>query len=338
MAVCVDAMYPKLSNKAVWPTDKPWTYLFDRSNNNGYFARAIAHQQRQLAPEKRARGGGTEKRKRAKTSVSNEVPVVQSADDLELSNEVNYLRNIVARDCVKPDILTSMRDTFKERRYLINNESKRLSVSTLIDAFPHLLSFEGEVIDQEFSLLHNDKKDNLLRNFHQYSAKLLKMAESNPKKYPPDLLHHGNAHLSAFVILANFLPKPRRSYPWEESMNPTPVLYDFYQSVPMGSNVEYEIEQRRQLTKYPIQPYILNVGTRMFIVLGNSEWLALPRECSTLQGVDFLIKACYALDTPYYLGWKNVFRFLTVYLYNITPDHQRLSVFAEQHRALMQIQ
>jgi hypothetical protein len=110
----------------------------------------------------------------------------------------------------------------------------------------------------------------------------------------------------------------------------------------VGSNIQHEIEQKRAGSNHSIQPYIMAVGHprcigKMYLVWGDSHSMELSRSATPLRAIDLWFKAHYVLHCPPVLGWKNVFRFLEVHLFGITPENPRLSLFMEKYLELQSV-
>jgi len=107
--------------------------------------------------------------------------------------------------------------------------------------------------------------------------------------------------------------------------------------------VQFEIETKRVNSNHPVQPYLVGVGDKKkiltyILVLGDSQSIQLPRNCLGLRALDLLIKAHYALNIEFVLGWKNVYRFLTLHVYKLPPTKEQIekrhSTFVEQFMQL----
>ncbi|KAK3932659.1 Superoxide dismutase [Mn/Fe] [Frankliniella fusca] len=336
MAVSFVATYPKMCQALVAPDDKPWSWLFSRENNCGKLANNVASKQRHPNHPK-ARGGGLERRKNPKKKAEVELQPL-TIQQLNLSNDAKYLKVLVANDRSRNTVESLARKTFDERRNIIKVKTAPLKL--LLEAFPHITFFKGAMIDHEFDLLYPEKGEGFLKNFHLYVPKLLKIAELDEKKYPPGKCKvFADDDLNACIILANFLPKPKKSYSYEANMDPCPDISDFFQVVPVrdsvGSNLENEIARRCIERRHPIQPYLLCLGHprclgKITLVWGDKESTDLPVGIAPLKAVDYLAKAFHIMQVPYMLGWKNFFRFISYHFYRIPPEHNRLSVFTAQ--------
>lgn len=101
-----------------------------------------------------------------------------------------------------------------------------------------------------------------------------------------------------------------------------------------GSDPEHEATKRREAAKYSIQPHLMATGNphvlaQMFLVLGDGVVMSLPRSATPTNAVDLLLKTFFALSLHYPLGWKNVFRFLQVHVYELPLENPRESSFDE---------
>ncbi|KAK3917324.1 Nitrate reductase [Frankliniella fusca] len=335
MAVSLVACFPKFG-QPMGEDSNPWSWLYNRKHNTGKLANIVAH--RQTKQKSRLRGGGTREKKKP-PQVKERAPKLSAIHEMQLSVEARFLRALLNVDTSRKDIELGMKNTFMERRKII--ESQDYTNCAVIDAWPHLKSFRGEMIDLEFGLLHPEQSKNLIKNFHTIVLPLLKLAE-NKEKFP-SVQFYSDVTLQAMIVLSQFLPKPKRCYDYETSMNPIPDINDFLQIVPVGSNVQYEINEKRTKSKHPIQPYLLGVGTEkkiesIILVLGDSQSVQLPPGVQVLKAIDLLVKAHYVLNTHYVLGWKNVYRFLEVHMYKLKPSGSRLSTFTEHYLQMVNMQ
>lgn len=108
----------------------------------------------------------------------------------------------------------------------------------------------------------------------------------------------------------------------------------------VGGDPNLEVERRRKEETYPLQPYLLGIGTprninRIFLVLGDSKLVALHHTATPIHALDLLFKTFFTLSSFYPLGWKNVFRFVQVYVYEIPLENKRESTFSDKYNILM---
>ncbi|KAK3913945.1 Calpain-type cysteine protease DEK1 [Frankliniella fusca] len=341
MAVSLVGAFPKMANAPIRTTDLPWTWLFDRANNTGKFAHHHANKQRQDGTVRLRGGGSSDRRRKAKPDTQ---PVVQYLvlDDVPRSKEAVLLAMVRADDGERNNIENLMEKTFDERRDLVNNV--KCSTRLLLFAFPHLKSFEGRMIDREFSKLYGEEKNHLfLKDFQDYVPLLLKLASVDPKKYSKDQCFI-YAALNSMLVLSKFLPRPKRVYSWEESMTTLPSPDDFVEVVPIGSRLEEKMLEKRTKAGGAVQPYIIATGTckkfeSLALALGDGHYITLPPDTMPVRAVDLLIKAHYVLGSHYCLGWKNVYRFVSYYLYKLAPEKTsgRLSTFVSEYKKLMNV-
>lgn len=101
----------------------------------------------------------------------------------------------------------------------------------------------------------------------------------------------------------------------------------------MGTDPKVEAEKHISDANYPVQPFLMVQGRpgeflgQKFIVCGNGSIVSLPRQIRSVKAIDLLFKTYFALYLHYPLGWKNVFRFLQVHLFDIPLDNPRESTF-----------
>ncbi|XP_052130181.1 uncharacterized protein LOC127752125, partial [Frankliniella occidentalis] len=329
MAVSLVATFPKFAQRCTKEGEKPWTWLFGKSNGVGKLANNIANRQK-LQDTPRARSGGQRKAPQKK-----EQPVIlkRAIDPSELSNETKYLGCISHIDSNKVTIVSLAKQTFQERRNYVMDEKYLLD--SVLQQFKYLKAFKGEMIFLEFELMNPTMGDNLIRDGHQYIEKLLKLGYAEPKKYGSVSNLTKDDCLNALMILTKFLPLPKRVYAHEKKMSLVAELDHIYQLVPVGSGVELEISRRREECRHPIQPYVMAMGDRdqivsQYLVLGDGHSIQLPEQ-PTLKTIDLLLKAHYVFNVPYYLAWKNAFRFLSVQILGLPLENPRQSSFTAEH-------
>ncbi|KAK3925552.1 30S ribosomal protein S15, partial [Frankliniella fusca] len=204
----------------------PWTWLYNRSKNTGKIANIVQNLQRHQK-EKRARGGGSDNRKKGPKPVEN-IVLNETISDAELSKDAAFLRYVVDTDNARNDIEAKMKTTFKERRDLI--ESGKYNTHAILRAFPKLMSFKGSMIDFEFKLLKDGKEHNFLLNWREVSRKIAAAGRKNKKL--ESCFQFKDDALNAMYVLAKYLPRARRVYQWENEMNPDPIISDFIQVEP----------------------------------------------------------------------------------------------------------
>ncbi|KAJ1518906.1 hypothetical protein ONE63_011492 [Megalurothrips usitatus] len=335
MAVSLVATFPKLAGDTVRENDKPWSWIYNRNSNTGKLANIMQQRQRK-EKSGRARGGGTQKRKGKPKKTQSVVALFSRVPDSALSKDAKYLKLALATESSKDSIVEKMKGTFDERKALVLGGKYQLNA--ILEAFPQLKSYQGEMIDLEFQYHHPGKEDLFLLNYSDIASNLLLLAERNPGKYQHCMKFQDDT-LNSLLILAEFLPKPKRSYAWEAKMTPDPRVSDLIDVKPLGSNVQHEIEKKREKARHPVQPYLMAIGSRnnfeaLCLVLGDSASVQLPKNIQPARAVDLWVKAHYALDVPFILGWKNVLRLLTVHIYKIVPPSEKVSTLMQEWKEL----
>lgn len=312
------------------------SWLFYRKDNSG--KRAHAHAYRQTKQKTRLRKGGEKGQSSVKAPKKKIqppfVPQLSILNDVALSSETKYIKLLVANDGNIDEIEKGMKHCFEERRKLIHEG--QYNTCAILEAYPHLKSFQGQMIDFEFGLgYREDKINNILKNFHDVLPGLVLIAKRNKTKFPQkDCFAFTDVVLNGIIILSKFLPRPKRCYDFEANMSTTPLIEDIFEVILVGSNIPEAITEKRGRCNYPIQLYILAVGDSnkfhsLILVLGT-----LP-----LRALDLLFKLHFVLQSHLVLGWKNVFRFLQIHVSKvpITADQakNRHSTFVEQFKEIM---
>ncbi|KAK3916970.1 Hexosaminidase D [Frankliniella fusca] len=329
IAVSLVATFPKFAQRCVKEGEKPWSWLFDKASGRGKLANNVANRQR-IQDTPRARNGGKRKapQRKEKTPIAKRA-LVHS----ELSDESKYLACVSHIETNKETIIALAKQTFKERREFIMDEKYLLD--SLLKEFKFFQAFKGEMIFLEFESMFPGKGDNLIRDGHQYIEKLLKLGYTEAAKFASVSNTTQNDCLNALMILVKYLPLPKRVYPHEKKMAVVAELDQIYQLVPVGSNVNLEISKRREAWKHPIQPYIMAMTNNdkvvsEYLVIGDGHSIQL-QEQPTLKSIDLLLKTYYVFNVPYYLAWKNAFRFLAIQVLGLPKENPRLSDFTAQH-------
>ncbi|KAK3916612.1 Proton extrusion protein PcxA [Frankliniella fusca] len=308
-------------------------------NNIGYLANTTATTQKKLIKD----GKGVRRKGKPDSEIQAKVPrklkslptnvdnCPEDPDPIDFVKDVNELDNTVASPGERLNILNLMRRTYQRRKEKFHN--KDTSAQVLVMNFRHFLSFGGEVTEQEFNLSFPGKSSNFVREYtSDMMLKILKVGEdpkyTECKYFVLDILN-------SFWILLKFLPVPRRTYEHESKMPLHAKFEDFFHIIPPGSDPQQEVKRRYSEETYPLQPHILAIGSKrniqtMYLVLGDGLLLNLKHSATPTKAIDLLLKTFFALQLHYPLGWKNVFRFIQVHIFDMPPDRPRESTFSEK--------
>ncbi|KAK3918348.1 Pentatricopeptide repeat-containing protein, chloroplastic [Frankliniella fusca] len=337
MAILIVLEFPKMRKKLLTRLDMPWHHWFNANTNTGFLENANVGIQRS---DKKLTGVGKRRSNKVPGTTRKliELPTNQHGnDDLDDPHPPEFVRNVMeARNLMptfaeKANIMALMRETFERRRHEL--EHKDVSPDYTLNRYPHFLSFGGEVIEQEFSLLHPNSTHLFLRTFSlDFVPQILKLARRTPAKFGGIIDYFSDELLNALLILSKMLPCPRRSYSHEARQPLHPDKGDLIHIIPVGSDSSAEAAKKREAARHQVQPHLMVVGHpralgKMFLVCGNGECMELPRQASPTNAIDLLFKTYFALHLHYPSGWKNVFRFLQVHVYNIPLHNPRESSF-----------
>ncbi|KAK3916457.1 hypothetical protein KUF71_006231 [Frankliniella fusca] len=298
MAIQIVATWPALKMYLYSQEDRPWHHWYNAEQNMGYLENVTQVTQR--TGKKRGSDGIRKSKNPSGTKKPRKLvagPTQENHDDSDPDEYINY--------------------TYERRRIHINVREVE-TVKTLTE-FPHFLHYSGEVIEQEFNLMYEQKQTCFVRVFERDMVpKLKRIAELEPKKYA-SCTPSGYAILSvkslcltdvinAMVILAKMLPTPIRTYIHEEKMPLQPDLNDLFHVIPAGFDPVSHVEHRCVLSEYKLQPYILATGTlqavrKMFLVV-NGKIMEL-KNSTPAHAIDILVKTFFAFNVHYPLAWKN---------------------------------
>ncbi|KAK3920434.1 Venom phosphodiesterase 2 [Frankliniella fusca] len=302
----------------------PWDAVYCKNANTGW----IVNASRSIQKNNRTR----KSRKKSETSV----PETDNDQDYD-SDEVHTLALLVPGREEKAEIESGMRHTFQRR----NASRKRNdNISSILSEFPHLKSYDGEMLKLEFRLMRPNATD-MCRMFLGLQPKILQL----PTQHPFNLGFVDDT-MTALVILSQNLPHdiPSRA---EKDVhrgvwaNPGDII----QAIGTNEDLEVFIAERRTELQRPVQPYIIGVKsvitskfTKFFIVLDN-ETVQLG-QCQTIKALDHLFMCYYIFNTSYPFGWRNTFHFLSTCFYKVFEDpvpRRRPDAVTPSERELLQL-
>ncbi|KAK3932994.1 Histone-lysine N-methyltransferase PRDM9 [Frankliniella fusca] len=162
-----------------------WWRVYDRKLNRGRIPNVISNLQRKLDPEDKltnvvpSHSGSC-----ANTSEEESTSASSSSID-----DFSWLGLLVPSAGEHKQILSGMNQSFPARKTWIF--SKQPTIHDILEKFPHLVSYNGELIEEEFKLLH--PKINhlaLLQSFPQFISKLknLETLPSLPDNLSDDVM------------------------------------------------------------------------------------------------------------------------------------------------------
>ncbi|KAK3922018.1 hypothetical protein KUF71_011194 [Frankliniella fusca] len=360
LAIRVVETWPVLRMTLYSQEDRPWHHWYHPEQNSGYLENAVATKQKNI---KRSGGDGLRKstgvkkpRKLVEAPVQDEN--LAESDSEEYTNDVAEAKNLMPSPREKTNILQLMLKTFERRR--VHIMLKQVDTVKILSQFPHFLNFGGEVIQQEFNLLYEQKQSCFLTNFvNEMVPKLLKIAENDQKTFgncisntrsgtPIFFVHFHVEGLASFIeisyqsftdvikailVLAKMLPTPQRNYVHEATMPLQIDLVDFFNVIPVGTDPTQYVSRRFSESVYKIQPHVLAVGNqqairKMYLAV-DSKLMEFKNSATPINAIDTLVKSFFVFNLHFPLAWKNVLRFLQLHVYKIPLENPRWSKFSE---------
>ncbi|KAE8747909.1 hypothetical protein FOCC_FOCC005297, partial [Frankliniella occidentalis] len=265
MAILIVLQFPKMRKKLLKRMDMPWHHWFNANTNTGFLENANVGIQRS---DKKLTGVGKRRSNKIPGTPRKliELPVnkhqnndLEDPDPPEFVRNVMEARNLMPTFAEKANIMSLMRETFERRRQEL--EFKEVSPDFTLDRYPHFLSYGGEVIEQEFSLIHPKSSKLFLRTFSlDFVPHILKIARQTPDKFGELIDYFSDELLNALLILSKLLPCPRRTYAHEAKQNLYPDTKDLIHIIPVGSDPSYEAAKRREAARCQVQPHLMIVG------------------------------------------------------------------------------
>ncbi|XP_026276302.2 uncharacterized protein LOC113205063 isoform X2 [Frankliniella occidentalis] len=340
MAIQLVATWPALKMHLYSKEDRPWHYWYNADQNTGYLENATQVKQR---TSKRSGASGIRKSRNttgAKKPRKLTLAAVQDnhddSDPEEYIRDVTEARELVGHPHQRSVVLQLMIQTHERRRTKI--VLKQVDTFKILNEFPQFMHFHGDVIEQEFNLIYEQKQSCFVREFvYDMVPKLLKIAESDPKTFENCTPSQYDV-INAIVVLAKMLPTPVRSFEHERTMPLQASLSDFFNVIPVSSDPNQYVTQRQAESEYKVQPHILATGNqqgvrKMWLVV-DSKLMELHRNATPVTAIDLLIKSFFVFHLHFPLAWKNVLRFLQVHIFQIPLENERWSKFSEVHLRL----
>ncbi|KAK3916413.1 Sterile alpha motif domain-containing protein 9 [Frankliniella fusca] len=307
LAASICKTWPKFKDDS--NTRYSWHMFFYRKANSGFIANCVQNIYKSMDSSERRR---PRKKKHEKPPVAS-----SSGADFDPEKEHKWISLLVANDHNRAEIFEGMRDSFATRRNWITQKSP--SVTEILQNYLHLMSFGGQLLDVEFSMMEPGKSSFLLKDFATLTAKVKKLTSLKQLK---DLDCEG---LQVLLALAELLPSPnvlrKRS---RSSERPKASVEDVVTIYAPGSDSKSVIAAKRTAAGgKPVQPYLLayvphRAIKKMFVVC-DSDMIEI-QGCSFLRGLDLLFKSYFVFNVEYPLGWTFVFQFLERGICKINED------------------
>ncbi|XP_034255509.1 uncharacterized protein LOC117653748 isoform X2 [Thrips palmi] len=296
------------------PTKWTWWRVYDRKMNRGRIPNVISHLQRKQDDEDKpprnvvpstSGSGDTAQGENAGSSSS-----AQSIDDF------SWLGLLVPSAGEHKQILLGMNQSFPARKSWILSDGP--TIHDVLEKFPHLVSYNGELIEEEFKLLY--PKINhlaLLQSFPPFISKL-KSQETLPS-LPENL---SDDVLQGCLWLAEKMPWQNLKR-FGKGKRGKLDLQDLVHIIPSGVNVREAIEERRRTSQGPVQPYLICLIpdrsiSKMFAVVDNKT--VEIKTSSFVKGLDIIFKIYHVFNVNYPAGWSRFLCFLEWGFYKIDPQ------------------
>ncbi|KAK3928417.1 Protein SSXA1 [Frankliniella fusca] len=286
-----------------------WHHLFHRRLNQGFIANVTQNIYRQMdATERRRHGKGQANKSSMVENKSNpdDPPPYNSAD-------YKYLSLLLPNKTNKKEIMTAMEDSYKVRRGWIYD--KHPSVSEILIDFPHLISYNGEVLEEEFCRMHPDSNSLFIKDFPVVIQKLKVLKGGLVSVEEMEI-----EEIQACFTISKLLPRPnfkRRNNP---GVSLIPSLDTLVVPLIRGTDPRKYVQDKRNATNQPVQPYLLasyenNKILRMFVAL-DGQVLQIQSN-SVLKGLDVLFKTYFVFNVNYPSAWLTMFEFIEKCIYKI---------------------
>lgn len=318
MAASVVKAYPKFADNSD-PNRRPWWRIFDPAGPSGYIANCIVGIQRAMNPSDRLRGGGQGKlvdvdENSDTASTSTSTGNYHDPDAEWMSLTMPYLIS-------KSQLIQGMQKSFPIRRRWIVEQCP--SITEVLERYVHLVSFDTEMVEMEFNMIHADKSALFLQKFPTLVSAVLRLNGRDKVKVKMIEKGENKDTIEACLFLADKLPRPNlKRFANSSTDSVMPKQKTLVACVPRGVNVQDFIQEKRENVGVPVQPYLLafvpeGQVTSLSIVV-DSKTINL-QTTSILKGLDMLFKVYYVFNVHYPLGWKMFWEMVQNGIYEIEP-------------------
>ncbi|KAK3920374.1 RNA-directed RNA polymerase L, partial [Frankliniella fusca] len=297
MAKSIVTTYVQYQSPTVVTNVTPWAHIYNPKKNSGNLANIMKRAQTALPLADRVRKGKVKKQKS------------KAKKKQQLTSKINIeaLAVMMPNSDNKEEIFSGMEKSFDVR---CEDRGKGLSITELLEKFPHFLNYSGELILLEFKLLYPKAEDMCVA-----MTPLIPKVIENWKDTRINPTCKENV-VKAFMILASRLP-----HAIARKMGPAfPQEKELIVVVPRNSCVETLVEEKRAASKKAVQPYLIAVQgsltsdiLKLFLVL-DSKLIELTR-MPLIRAIDVLFKSYIAFNVHYPESWKQFFRFLQTCFY-----------------------
>ncbi|KAK3929386.1 Transcriptional repressor CTCFL [Frankliniella fusca] len=232
---------------------------------------------------------------------------------------VNALAILNADRENKHAILDGMKQTYAHR---CNDRRAGLSITEIIEKYPHFVHYNGEVISEEFRRMKPEAKD-LCAEFVTLTPKILEHFGSRVN----NTMGFIDDSVMACYALALKLPHPiveggsRRKE--RAPLSAERVLDEMIVVVPPSVDVPILAAEKRESVKGPVQPYLMGIMSPITKKIKLKHFLILDSHAvdlgatPTIRAIDLLFKCCFVFNVHYPASWNLLFRFLQTCLYKI---------------------
>ncbi|KAK3924654.1 Coiled-coil domain-containing protein 77 [Frankliniella fusca] len=297
------APQPRIQSQDAYPSAiSPLDHIYCRKKNTGW----ITNASRAIQSINRCRNS---KKRKTTPSDENQYPA-DDPDDLD-SDGISEMATLVPGSAELHDITEGMRKSFRLRETFRENGT---DVSTFVTKFPHLMTYNGEMLRQEFKRMRPNAKD-LCRSFLPLLPKSLEL----PWKYPVTLSHEDDT-IRALMKLSQYLPHDVHKRQDRTAATSTcPTEGNVINYISSNQNVDDYVEQKRADSPdgQPVQPYLLAIVStvtkkvqKYFVVVDDTK-TQLPPNCQGAKAIEYLIATYLVFHLEYPFGWRNTFHFLS---------------------------
>ncbi|XP_063220884.1 uncharacterized protein LOC134530173 [Bacillus rossius redtenbacheri] len=302
--------FPSLRDITV-STEEGHNHFYSSECHTGFIEYRLWTMRRFLSPSKRKyKNTGSAKFGRGQESAHYSGEELLGSKDLE--EKKMWMKHTVPKDIHKREIVNCLKSTFPNRRQWIL--SKHPSVTEIFNEYPRLADYEGEMIELEFSTLHQENASKFLARFGAFYAPRI---QGMVKAERPDIIRKladadiTDDNLKAIIMLAELMP-PANSKVKQPNKKE-------------GTDVTSTISDKQKDSICIVQPYMLCVQseTEMKYGLVADGKLVCFEEAGALNAFDKLFKLHYVCNLEFSKSLSSFYNFGESYLCDVTDVKPR---------------
>ncbi|KAK3931382.1 Protein GrpE [Frankliniella fusca] len=304
---------------------RSWWRIFDPSKPAGYLQNAVKTIFNHIPQNKRPRGGGKKKKGGNHSNSDDSSDQNQSLGNSSHDPDQEWMSLEMALECNKKKITEGMRRSREVRRKWITSEGPYIAV--VLKRYPHLMSFDGELIELDFEFMYPNHVSTFMKEFPSFIRGLRAVEKENFMPFEEITGDDGEV-ISACLTIAKLLPRPNLPRSKKGKTGGTeplrPDVSSLVTIIPENTNVKDEIKARRTAAKgKPVQPYLLGLApgqdfTSLCIVLDDK--CIMLGKVTLIKAFDMLFKVYHVFNAHYPAGWKTFWEFIEFGIYSITPQ------------------